>query len=191
MAMKQLISAIFFVLFLLLAGNASSSDVEPIYAGWTVGNSWDDGSGTSYGTILRSTDSGETWTHQGDGQIADADLRGVVDPGLAAGTQSRIVHVVLIWLKEHGDSDQRTQLIEATRSFSEIPGVEKIRVGVAIPGQRSIVDDSFDVGLYIVFSSKEALEAYLAHPKHRDAQRSILKPLSKKVIIYDFSDDGT
>jgi hypothetical protein len=44
---------------LLLAGNASS-ETEPVYAGWTVGDSWDDGFGTSYGTILRSTDSGET-----------------------------------------------------------------------------------------------------------------------------------
>lgn len=114
-----------------------------------------------------------------------------VDSSLAAGTESRIVHVVLVWLKEPGNSEQRTQVIEATRRFSEIPGAEKIRVGVSIPGQRSIVDDSFDVGLYIVFSSKESYEAYLAHPEHRDAQRSILQPLSRKVVIYDFSDDGT
>lgn len=70
-----------FFLLLLLAGNASS-EIEPIYAGWTVGWSWDDGSGTSYGTILRSIDSGETWTRQGGGQIGDVDLKGVfaVDP---------------------------------------------------------------------------------------------------------------
>ena len=62
---------------MLLAGNASS-EVEPIYAGWTVGDRWDDGSGTgSYGTILRSTDSGETWTRQGEGKIADVNMYGV------------------------------------------------------------------------------------------------------------------
>jgi hypothetical protein len=59
MSKKSLIGGIFFFLFLLLAGNASS-ETEPVYAGWTVGDSWDDGFGTSYGTILRSTDSGET-----------------------------------------------------------------------------------------------------------------------------------
>jgi photosystem II stability/assembly factor-like uncharacterized protein len=79
MAKKSLIIGIFLFLLLLLAGNASS-EVEPIYAGW--GDSWDDGSGTKYGTILRSTDSGETWTRQGLGQIADVDMEGVfaVDP---------------------------------------------------------------------------------------------------------------
>ena len=78
MSKKQLISGIFFFFLLLLAGNASSQ-VELIYAGWTVGDRWDDGSGTgSYGTILRSTDSGETWTRQGTGQIADVHMAGVV-----------------------------------------------------------------------------------------------------------------
>jgi photosystem II stability/assembly factor-like uncharacterized protein len=81
MSKKQLISGIFFFLLLLLAGNASS-EVEPIYAGWTVGDSWGDGSGTSYGTILRSTDSGNTWIRQGEGQIANVGMAGVfaVDP---------------------------------------------------------------------------------------------------------------
>ena len=114
-----------------------------------------------------------------------------VDPSLAADTKSRIVHVVLALLKDAGNSEKRAQIIEATRRFSEIPGVEEIRVGVSVPSQRSIVDDSFDVGLYMVFSSKEALETYLAHPAHRDAQRSILQPLSRKVLVYDFDDDGT
>ena len=84
MSKKSLIISIFFFLLLLLAGNASS-ETEAIYAGWTVGDSWDDGSGTSYGTILRSADSGETWTRQGAVQIADVKLGGVfaVDPDTA------------------------------------------------------------------------------------------------------------
>jgi len=47
------------------------------YAGWTVGNIWN-----GYGTILRSTDSGVSWTRQGIGQVAGASLEGVftVDP---------------------------------------------------------------------------------------------------------------
>jgi photosystem II stability/assembly factor-like uncharacterized protein len=47
------------------------------YAGWTVGFS-----AGGYGTILRTADSGATWTRQGSGQIADVGLSGVfaVDP---------------------------------------------------------------------------------------------------------------
>ena len=112
-------------------------------------------------------------------------------PSVANGTDSRIVHVVLVWLKEPGNADHRAQVVEATRGFSTFPGVEEIRVGEPVPSQRSTVDDSFDIGLTIIFSSKEALETYLAHPEHKAAQRSILRPLVKKAVIYDFWNDGT
>ena len=112
-------------------------------------------------------------------------------PSVANSTDSRIVHVVLVWLKEPGNADHRAQVVEATRGFSTFPGVEEIRVGEPVPSQRSTVDDSFDIGLTIIFSSKEALETYLAHPEHKAAQRSILRPLVKKAVIYDFWNDGT
>ncbi len=112
-------------------------------------------------------------------------------PSLADGMDARIVHVVFVWLKEPGNANHRAQIIEATREFSAIPGVDEIRVGESVPSQRSTVDDSFDVGLYMIFSSKEALETYLSHPAHKEAQRSILRPLVRKAVIYDFWDDGT
>ena len=110
-------------------------------------------------------------------------------PGVANGAEPRIVHVVLVWLKEPGNAEHRTQVIEATRSFSSIQGVEEIRVGEPLPSRRPTVDDSFDIGLYIVFSSEEALERYLAHPEHKAAQQSVLRPLVEKVVVYDFRDD--
>ena len=65
-----------FAIGVLLACGASS-EAAPYYAGWTVGSIWD-----GYGTILRSTDSGNTWTRQGAGQIANVNVGGVfaVDP---------------------------------------------------------------------------------------------------------------
>lgn len=109
----------------------------------------------------------------------------------ASAADSRIVHVVLVWLKEPGNAEHRAQVITATRGFSSIPGVEEIRVGEPVPGRRSSVDDSFDVGLYMVFASQAALESYLVHPEHKAAQQSILRPLVEKVVVYDFRDDGT
>ena len=112
-------------------------------------------------------------------------------PSVASGTDSRIVHVVLVWLKEPGNAAHRARVIETTRGFSTIPGVDEIRVGESVPSHRPSVDDSFDIGLYIIFSSTEALQAYLSHPEHKTAQRTILRPLVEKVVIYDFRDDGT
>ena len=109
---------------------------------------------------------------------------------LVDGKQERVVHVVLVWLKDSGNAEHRARIIEATRGFSTIPGVEEIRVGGPIPNERPSADDSFDVGLYMVFSSRAALESYLVDPTHADAQKSILRPLVKRVVVYDFDDDG-
>ena len=54
---------------------------DPLYyAGWTVGASWN-----GYGTILRSADSGATWSRQGFGQLANVGLSSVsaVNPNTA------------------------------------------------------------------------------------------------------------
>jgi hypothetical protein len=110
---------------------------------------------------------------------------------IANETTPRIVHVVLVWLKEPGNEDHISQVIEATRSFSNIAGVEEVRVGQSVPSERRGVDDSFDVGLYMIFFSKAALEGYLIHPDHIAAQRAILRPLVRKVIVYDFLDSGS
>jgi hypothetical protein len=111
-------------------------------------------------------------------------------PGAARSGGGQIVHVVLVWLKEPGNADHRARIIEATRRFAAIPGVDEIMVGQPIPGERPTVDDSFDVGLTMIFSSKQALESYLMHPDHRAAQQAIMRPLVNKVVVYDFEDVG-
>ncbi len=117
-------------------------------------------------------------------------LSGPTCTNYADDARVRVVHVVLVWLKEAGNPDHRARIIEATRSFSAIPGVEEIKVGEPIPNARPSADDSFDVGLYMVFSSRGALESYLTDPAHQKAQQSILRPLVKRVLVYDFIDDS-
>ena len=61
----------------LLLWGSSAGAAPDYYAGWAAGNLWN-----GYGTILRSTDSGESWARQGVGQIAAVNMAGVsaVDP---------------------------------------------------------------------------------------------------------------
>jgi hypothetical protein len=124
-----------------------------------------------------------SWSHR-DGVRSRA-------PRTTCNNAIRIVHVVLVWLKEPGNPDHRARITEATRRFSEIPGVDEVRVGEPLASERPTVDDSFDVGLYMTFPSKEALRNYLAHPEHKAAQRAILQPLVRKAVVYDFADEGT
>ncbi len=102
-----------------------------------------------------------------------------------------VVHVVLVWLKEPGNPEHRHRIIEISREFETIPGVIDVRVGEVVTSDRPIVDDSFDVGLYLTFSSVEAMNTYLADDRHQQALREVFRPLSERYIVYDFQDDGT
>ncbi len=102
-----------------------------------------------------------------------------------------VVHIVLVWLKEPGNPEHRQRIIDASREFETIPGVIDVSVGEVVTSDRPIVDDSFDVGLYLTFSSVEAMQTYLADDRHQQALREIFRPLSERYIVYDFQDDGT
>jgi len=102
--------------------------------------------------------------------------------------QDYIHHFVLCWLKEPGNAEHRQQIVEATESFREIPGVLAARAGQVIPSDRSIVDDSFDVGILIVVPDSKSLTEYLEHPIHQKAKEDVLLPLVEKIVVYDFQE---
>jgi hypothetical protein len=99
---------------------------------------------------------------------------------------NQIHHIVLCWLKEPGNAEHRAQIIETARSFKEIPGVIKVTMGQAVPSERKIVDDSFDVGITLTFASEENMNTYLEHPLHKQAVKETLMPLVSKVVVYDY-----
>ncbi len=99
---------------------------------------------------------------------------------------SKVHHVVVCWLNEPGNKEARHKIIEASRGFSSIPGVINVRAGRAIQSERKIVDSSFDIAIYLSFENKQKLQDYLAHPIHKNAVKEILKPLVRKIIVYDF-----
>lgn len=102
--------------------------------------------------------------------------------------ESKIVHIVMIWLKEPGNDHHINGIIKTTQGLKVIPEVQEMRVGEKVLSERSIVDDSFDVGIYMVFNNKEALETYLVHPLHKEAVQSVLRPLASKILVYDFEE---
>ena len=103
-----------------------------------------------------------------------------------AETPRAVTHVVVCWLKDPGNADARDRIIEASRSFSAIPGVLSVSAGPVLPSERTIVDDSFDVAIVLSFEDSQALARYLEHPRHEKALREVLQPLVRKVIVYDF-----
>jgi len=99
-----------------------------------------------------------------------------------------VIHTVFLWLKKPGNEQHRHQLLLATNRLRTIPGVLDIRFGEKIASDRDIVDDSFDVGIYVYFSDMTAMQHYLVHPLHQAVVAQDIRPLVKRILVYDFSD---
>jgi len=97
--------------------------------------------------------------------------------------KDEVVHVVLIWLKE---PEHMQQIINESRRLREISELQQLRVGKSIPSDRKVVDDSFDIGLYMTFNNQEDMQRYLIHPEHKDVVNTVLKPLVSEIKVYDF-----
>lgn len=96
-------------------------------------------------------------------------------------------HVVLVWLKRPGHGGDREALMAAGRELRSIPGIHFLDQGTALPSERPTVDDSFDVGYVMRFDSPAALEQYAKHPLHQQKVNEVLKPLSRKILVYDIT----
>ena len=99
-----------------------------------------------------------------------------------------VVHIVLLWLQQPGNSEQRQQLIAASKTLRTIPGIQRLQLGETLPGERSIVDDSFDIALVFTFEDAASLRAYLTHPQHRRVVEQDIKPLVSRIRVHDFVD---
>lgn len=102
-----------------------------------------------------------------------------------------IHHVVVVWLKRPGNLSDKAQLVRASQDLAaSIPQLRRLAWGEALPSDRAIVDDSFDLAFIMTFSDRAALEAYEKHPVHIRTTREVLRPLSHKVLVYDIACDG-
>jgi hypothetical protein len=96
-------------------------------------------------------------------------------------------HVVLFWQKKPGDLNDRKKITDAMDRLRVIEGITALDYGTAVPSKRPVVDDSFDVALLVRFKNVEALQAYETDPRHTKEVKEVLLPLTKKVLVYDFT----
>jgi len=109
-------------------------------------------------------------------------------PGIPAfAAADAIEHIVIVWLQEPGNAAQRERIVSESQALREIPGVSGLRAGNMLPSQRDIVDSSFDVALIVSLQDEAAMAVYLSHPLHVKLVEETLKPLVKKIRVYDFT----
>jgi hypothetical protein len=95
-------------------------------------------------------------------------------------------HIVIVWLKEPGNETARQSIIDASEVLTTIPGVLSLNKGTVVSSERAIVDSSFDIALIVSFGDRAAMDAYLVHPTHVKLVEETLKPLVKRIQVYDF-----
>jgi hypothetical protein len=94
-------------------------------------------------------------------------------------------HVVIFWTKGEVPNAADQLVAGAEKYLRTIPGVVSFHVGKMVESHRPVVEQSYQVGLNVIFTDKKAQDEYQEHPLHLDFIREI-SPVWQKVLIYDF-----
>jgi len=95
-------------------------------------------------------------------------------------------HVVILWTDPAQPKAVDELLAGAERYLRPIPGIIAFHAGKMVGSQRPVVDQTYQVALNVVFNDKAAQDNYQTHPLHLEFVQKLLKPLVKKVCVYDF-----
>jgi len=114
---------------------------------------------------------------------------GLAQTTLAAG-QQKIQHVVIVWLKQHGDSELQQQYIAASKPFAALPGVLSYTVGTPASIKRErpnpSLDESYDLAISSSFENQQAYQEFLKNPEYIRVAMEVLRPLVDRYRVYDF-----
>ena len=95
-------------------------------------------------------------------------------------------HIVIFWTKPDVP-DAADRLIEGAEKYLRpIPGIQYFNVGRMSSSERDVVDQTYQVGLNVVFPSKQAQDEYQVHPLHIEFVEKVFKAVTDKVVVYDF-----
>ena len=95
-------------------------------------------------------------------------------------------HLVIFWTDPAKPEAADAVIAGANKLLKVIPGLTHFHVGKMVGSARPVVDQSYQVALNTVFTSKRAQDDYQAHPQHLEFIAQCVKPFVKKVVVYDF-----
>jgi hypothetical protein len=99
------------------------------------------------------------------------------------------VHTVYFWLKPGTTDAAREQLVgDCVACLKKIPSVRQLWVGKPAMTPRTVVDNTYDVGLTVVLDDAAGHDTYQVHPLHLEfvARNG---PNFGSIQIYDFLGD--
>ena len=96
-------------------------------------------------------------------------------------------HLVIFYTKPKLPNSTEALIAGIEEYLRPIPLAVSLHVGRMVPSERPVVDQSYQVGLNLVFADKAAEVAYQIHPLHLEFVEKAFKPNCLKAIVYDFA----
>lgn len=116
----------------------------------------------------------------------DLSIESLANSSVARSSRGQIEHIVFVWLKRPGNKADQSALINATEELRQSTGlIRTVEYGGPVPSARPVVDDSFDLALLMRFENRGALDRFEKNADHRRAIKEVLRPLTRKVLVYD------
>ncbi len=95
-------------------------------------------------------------------------------------------HVVIFWTDPKNPTAADELIAGANQYLKPIPGVTFFHIGKMVGSHRPVVEQTYQVALNVVFTSKQAQDDYQVHPLHLDFVEKVLKKNCSRAVIYDF-----
>jgi hypothetical protein len=95
-------------------------------------------------------------------------------------------HVVIFWTDPAKPEAADAVIAGGEKFLKNIPGLMHFHIGKMVGSARPVVEQSYQVALNTVFTSKQAQDDYQVHPQHLEFIAQCVKPFVKKVVVYDF-----
>lgn len=95
-------------------------------------------------------------------------------------------HVVIFWTDPAKPEAADAVIAGGEKFLKSIPGLTHFHIGKMVGSPRPVVDQTYQVALNTVFTSKQAQDDYQVHPQHLEFIAQCVKPFVKKVLVYDF-----
>jgi hypothetical protein len=111
------------------------------------------------------------------------------DAPAANARSGQVTHVMLFWLKRAGNVDDQNVLLRGLRTLRRFRGVNDVHVGRALPVDRPGLEQSFDLGVVVIFRDREALEKFEHDPRRGGALDAILQSLVRRYTVYNFANE--
>jgi hypothetical protein len=95
-------------------------------------------------------------------------------------------HIVIFWTDPAPSGAAAELIAGANQYLKDIPGLTHFHAGKMIGSARTVVDQSYQVALNTVFTSKQAHDDYQVHPQHVEFVEKFVKRLVRRIVVYDF-----